>query len=427
MSKMLFISLLVATASQISLGLMNSQFIISAGIIIFVAFLVYYNDDLNPVPLGIMSGIMVYIFRMVISYMTIGTSDNLVIAYMLEILFYLFYSIFYSILLKEDRTESLVYVYVSIVFCDFFSNVLEGIVRYLILGVPYIFDILDQLLLISIIRSTIILLIIGSFRYYAYLLKKEEHDRRYKKLLLLTSQFKAEVYWIEKNMDGIEKVMSQSYALFDEITNEKNRDTWAEKALNIAREVHEIKKENGLVVRGIREITEKELNDVGMNYKEINDILLESMKREVSRQNRNINFIFECGEDFYTPNHYYLMSILRNLIMNSMDAIPISENEALISLNHEVDDENHIFIVTDTGSGIDEEGLKLIFSPGYSTKINYNTGEINRGLGLSIVQYIVNQLEGSIEVSSKLDVGTTFKVIIPKIIMEEEKVENILS
>ncbi len=229
------------------------------------------------------------------------------------------------------------------------------------------------------------------------------------------------MYWIEKNMDSIEKVMSQSYKLFEEITNDNNRESWAEEALNIAREVHEIKKENGLVARGIKEITENELNDEGMNYKEINDILFETMKREASRQNKKIEFNFVYGEDFYTPNHYYLMSILRNLIMNSMDAIPISEDIAKISLIHETDDENHIFLVTDTGSGIDEDGLKHIFSPGFSTKINYDTGEINRGLGLSIVQYIVKQLEGSIEVRSTLEVGTSFKIKIPKIIMEEEK------
>ena len=49
--RMFVISFFVALVSQINLGLMNTEFVISAGIIIFVSFLVYY-DDLNPVALG---------------------------------------------------------------------------------------------------------------------------------------------------------------------------------------------------------------------------------------------------------------------------------------------------------------------------------------------------------------------------------------
>lgn len=425
--RMFVISFFVALVSQINLGLMNTEFVISAGIIIFVSFLVYY-DDLNPVVLGVMSGIMVFLFRILISYITRGSVETLYLAYVLEILFYLFYSVFYSILVKDIKIGNLIYVYGAVLFCDFSANLVEGLVRYMILGTPYIFDVLASLLIASVIRSSIIILYIGALRYYAFLLKEEEHEKRYKKLLWLTSQFKAETYWIEKNLDSIERVMSESYKLFEEITSNTNRDNWADSALNIAKEVHEIKKENGLVIRGIREITENELSDTGMHYSEINDILFESMKREVASQGKNIVLSFESGEGFYTSNHYYLMSVLRNLIMNSMDAIEISENEDRISLKHEIDNEDHIFIVSDTGTGIDDDGLEHMFSPGFSTKINYNTGEINRGLGLSIVHYIVvNQLSGDIEVSSKPGQGTTFKISIPISIMEGEKIEDIHS
>ncbi len=423
----IIIPFVVALASQINLGLMNSEFVISAGIIVFVTSLVYY-DNLNPVPLGVMSGIMVYLFRVTMRYMTYGKVGNLTVVYMLEILFYLFYSMFFSILVKRNKMDNLIIIYGSMLFCDFFANVVEGIVRYLLLKSPNIYSVLQSLLLASIVRSTIILLIIGSLRYYASLLKKEEHERRYKKLLWLTSQFKAETYWIEKNMDSIEKVMSQSYKLFEDINNDENRNRWAENALNIAREVHEIKKENALVLRGIKEITEHEFDDRGMYYSDINDILKRSMTLEVKRQEKNIVLDFNFEKDFYTSKHYYLMSVLRNLIMNSMDAINVSVNQAQISLSHKISDGNHIFIVWDTGSGIDEEGLEHLFEPGYSTKINYHTGEINRGLGLSIVKDIVeNKLGGLVDVSSKIDVGTSFKIMIPKEIIEVDKVENILN
>ena len=104
------------------------------------------------------------------------------------------------------------------------------------------------------------------------------------------------------------------------------------------------------------------------------------------------------------------------------------QKEAKISIKHEIDGEQHLFVVSDNGSGIDDEGLKLIFSAGFSTKINYNTGEINRGLGLSIVQYIVEeQLAGKVNVSSKLNVGTSFYIYIPRKSLEGVRNENIYS
>ena len=87
----------------------------------------------------------------------------------------------------------------------------------------------------------------------------------------------------------------------------------------------------------------------------------------------------------------------------------------MITFNHKTDDVQHIFIVSDNGEGIDKEGLERIFSSGFSTKINYNTGEINRGLGLAIVQYIIEeQLEGRIDVSSSEGKGTNFYIYVPK-------------
>ena len=210
------------------------------------------------------------------------------------------------------------------------------------------------------------------------MITKREHEDRYKRLLWLTSQLKTEAYWLEKNMDNIKKVMKQSYDLFEQITTDKNKGSWAKSALNIARDVHEIKKENGLAVRGIKGITEGEFVDKGMDYRDINNILLETMKRESARTDKQIEFDFTVGQNFYTDKHYYLMSVLRNLIMNSMDAISVDQRDGKISLVHSVDEKAHIFYIWDNGAGIDENDMKLIFSPGFSTKINYDTGEINR-------------------------------------------------
>nr|WP_245352830.1 ATP-binding protein [Clostridium punense] len=109
------------------------------------------------------------------------------------------------------------------------------------------------------------------------------------------------------------------------------------------------------------------------------------------------------------------MSIFRNLLINSLDAIGNSDKRKSLSFNHKIKEDHHVFTISDTGCGIEEHSLSLVFSPGFSTKINYTTGEINRGLGLSVVQHIVEEeLKGTITLSSEKGKGATFIIYIPK-------------
>ena len=58
--------------------------------------------------------------------------------------------------------------------------------------------------------------------------------------------------------------------------------------------------------------------------------------------------------------------------------------------------------------------MEQIFEPGFSTKINYETGEVNRGLGLSLVKdFIELRLGGTIRVTS-VPGKTVFTLTIPK-------------
>ena len=63
---------------------------------------------------------------------------------------------------------------------------------------------------------------------------------------------------------------------------------------------------------------------------------------------------------------------------------------------------------------IPDEDLDRLFTPGFSTKINYETGVVARGLGLPIVQDIVEHtLHGRISVETGPG-GTRFDILLPK-------------
>ncbi|MBI5895680.1 MAG: response regulator [Desulfobacterales bacterium] len=67
--------------------------------------------------------------------------------------------------------------------------------------------------------------------------------------------------------------------------------------------------------------------------------------------------------------------------------------------------------VRDTGAGIDPQTLAHIFEPYYTTK----AAKGGTGLGLSVVQNIVRNLDGFLQVESRIGQGSTFDVYLPRI------------
>lgn len=101
-----------------------------------------------------------------------------------------------------------------------------------------------------------------------------------------------------------------------------------------------------------------------------------------------------------------LQQVFLNLIKNGIEAIS-GEGRILISarrVNEMVE-----IRVTDTGIGMEPEMVSKIFDPFFTTKETKK----GYGLGLFVVHNIINEHEGSIDVSSQLDHGTTFLIKLP--------------
>jgi signal transduction histidine kinase len=72
---------------------------------------------------------------------------------------------------------------------------------------------------------------------------------------------------------------------------------------------------------------------------------------------------------------------------------------------------DHLTIeVSDNGSGMDEETLKRIFYPFFTTK---SPGK-GTGLGLSVSHNLLEKIGGRLEVESEPDKGSPFKLILNK-------------
>ena len=116
----------------------------------------------------------------------------------------------------------------------------------------------------------------------------------------------------------------------------------------------------------------------------------------------------------YTNNYYgdnlwvdiNLMSkVMFNLLSN---AIKYSANNSRIHIVTEVDHDDVIISVKDSGIGISKENQQKIFEPFFQVE-NINRKDVSgSGIGLNLVQYVVKLHKGAVWVESSEGVGTTF-------------------
>jgi len=104
------------------------------------------------------------------------------------------------------------------------------------------------------------------------------------------------------------------------------------------------------------------------------------------------------------PGQIY--QVLINLSVNAIQSMPQGGN-LIISTSRQ--GEGILVIVEDTGTGMDEEVRKKIFTPFFTTK---DVGE-GTGLGLSVVEGIISSHCGSISVESDPGIGTKFTIYLP--------------
>ena len=122
-----------------------------------------------------------------------------------------------------------------------------------------------------------------------------------------------------------------------------------------------------------------------------------------------IYFESEAEELIVKFDRTQLIRVLTNLVKNSIQAIQ-QQDPADPRIDVKLSDEgDHVLItVSDNGIGIATENRNLVFEPKFTTKTS------GMGLGLAMVKKIVETYGGSIEFVSAENVGTTFRVSIPK-------------
>jgi signal transduction histidine kinase len=110
-------------------------------------------------------------------------------------------------------------------------------------------------------------------------------------------------------------------------------------------------------------------------------------------------------------DHDAVVMILVNLLDN---AYKYTQEEKVIQLSLYEEPDWICFSVKDNGIGLSRRATRRIFNKFYQIDQSLSRQTEGCGLGLSIIQFIVNAHQGSIDVQSRVGQGSTFTVKIPK-------------
>lgn len=283
---------------------------------------------------------------------------------------------------------------------EFFANMAEQYFRKTVM--------LDS---VSDMEEWYIFLVVAIFRSYFVVgllssLTVIDQQKRMEQMLKIGSSLYGETLYLKKSMDHIEQIMASSYDLYRKLKDTENRN-WTRQALSIAQEIHEVKKDSQRILAGLTKVYDPEMSAY-LKLSEILDFVVKGNEKYSQMLNKNVSFQLSMSMDEETTQYIPLLTILNNLTANAVEAI---DGTGTIEIRVGKDLEAIFFEIKDSGKGIPEQDLDLIFEPGFTTKYN-DKGVAATGIGLSHVKEIIDTLDGEMGVHSSSQ-GTVFLVRIP--------------
>ncbi len=416
--RMLIIGVITALTSQFYLSVWAEGFRVSTAAILYPVLLVSLMRSSHRPDTGLVTGLCVILFRVAIDLIQgIPFWSALKLEYPGGV-FYLCYDCLLCLLISDRRVLDHTHMGFAFFLCDFCSNTLN-----LTLSDPMSFSgslsgdpgsaPMFSLVAIALGRSATAIAILWVGHYYQQLLQRQEHEQRYQRLFIMTAELKNELYFLKKDSEDIEKVMTRAYQLYERLGELGVPEQEQSLALSIAREVHEIKKDNLRIIRGIEGEVADVYDQEEMRISDLFRILEDSTRRMLGEQRANIRLECWCEDNIKTTEHYRVLSVLKNLVTNAVEAIQSSSGRGCVRVEEYVKHGMLVLKVTDDGPGISRRAMTNLFKVGFSTKFNPDTGNINRGVGLPAVQFIVDELGGNLQVESQSGQGTQFIVKLP--------------
>lgn len=178
------------------------------------------------------------------------------------------------------------------------------------------------------------------------------------------------------------------------------------------------------IVSNILDFSELQKGVKGLELEEYNtfsmiDQVIKSTQGKL--QERKLEFIVNC--DANLPSKLYgdekkIRRVILNLIDNAIKFTEIGYVSFSLGYREEEYGINLIIEIKDSGIGMDENNLRKVFAGFSQLDSHRNRKQGGAGLGLPISQILVNNMGGVLNISSKKNVGTDVKVVIPQKVID---------
>ncbi|MBQ6621207.1 MAG: hypothetical protein IJH75_00025 [Mogibacterium sp.] len=427
--KTIYVAAFVSISSLISFDFLTDVtegFIIALSVVVMEIF-IYCYEDLSALYIAVLSGIFSPLFRMTV--LSLYSKQFLVTAiHVLPDMMYFFtfgivYTLIYRYLLRKPKAMS--NFPFTLVCCDLISNTMELTARGA-LNQQFFYDlkILSALLTVAVLRTALVVMVIAAIENYTSIMLRKEQEEELRRLMEQMAVIREETRVMDKNVAEVEEIMRKMYDLYRELDEAGYPKEIVARTLEMAKNTHEIKGDYQNVIAVLKELYDQNLSSQQMQMRDVVRLVAENARAMIRRRGWQIEVRSRVEEDFTVTDSFRMMSILRNLLTNAAEAIAEDESRknGLIELTVVpesvlTDGEWRPYYridVRDNGPGLTEEEIRNVFMEGYSTKFNPATGDIQRGLGLSLTRdYVVHDLGGTIEVDSKPGEYADFRIRIP--------------
>lgn len=137
--------------------------------------------------------------------------------------------------------------------------------------------------------------------------------------------------------------------------------------------------------------------------------VIDSLKYECKR--KGVQVVFQCHDAIWLSSYPGSYSqVLTNLLMNSLIHAFENQTDGLVTIDSKIENNEVVICYTDNGIGMNQELLKKVWQPYFTTKRN----EGGSGLGMQIIyNIIVRTLKGTINFTSKPNQGVYCEMRVP--------------
>jgi signal transduction histidine kinase len=242
--------------------------------------------------------------------------------------------------------------------------------------------------------------------------KQEEAYQQANKLLNQKDKIKDEyVSRVTHNIKGHLTVIQTNLA----IIKDKTFGSVDEKQIEFIDNAYNRTSKLSFFVNDLLKLTQMRLNEKPeieeFSLREVISNVVESASKNAEAKSLNLIHHIDDNVNNIISNRFSMEELITSLLFN---AIKYTPENGVVELNV-TDHKDTIQIeVSDTGIGIPEAELPLIFNEFYRASNAKELIKDGTGLGLAMAKYIVHRYSGDISVTSKSGIGTKFKVTFPK-------------